>query len=286
MPVVDGKPAVAKGVLGIIDCSHASAADFEEDHAIKAVKKLDGLITTFCSPLGPGGQPLAPDLCLKDHILKNVRALAADGASKERRALARAVHHIFRKCKFLIRDPAHAIRIAVKNSLHADACFDEVWSEMFDKRHALAPDIMYSDKWRDLLTNVQKDTSVTAVRVPTAAGVGDQQPLALVFKCLAFAKQRFDSSAEPVVKMALMLVPICVLLAYIGSDMRHAKDKRDRALALLKRLNARFCLSLGLSADWGIITQAFLRLFDQADHDISESVAHIEALIGTDDALH
>ena len=40
----------------------------------------------------------------------------------------------------------------------------------------------------------------------------------------------------PVAKMALMLVPIAVLLAYIGSDMRHAKEKRDRALALLKRL--------------------------------------------------
>ena len=67
-------------------------------------------------------------------------------------------------------------------------------------------------------------------------GVGDQQPLALVFKCLAFAKQRFDSSAGPVAEMALMLVPIAVLLAYIGSDMRHTKEKRDRALALLKRL--------------------------------------------------
>ena len=279
MPVVDGEPAVAKGVLGIVDCSHASAADFEEDHAIKAMRKVDGLITTFFAHLwARGGQPLAPDLCLKEHILKNVRALAADGASEERRALARAAKLIFRNRKLLIRDPAHAIRIAVKNSLHADACFDEVWSEIFDKRHALAPDIMHSDKWRDLLTNVQKDTSVTAVAVP---GVGDQQPLALVFKCLAFAKQRFDSSAGPVAKMALMLVPIAVLLAYIDSDMRHAKDKRDRALALLKRLNAKFCLSLGLSADWGITTQAFLRLFDQADHDISESVAHIEALIDT-----
>ena len=57
-PVADGSPAVAKGILGIVDCSHASAADFEEDHAIKAVRKLDGLITKFCSPLGPGGQPL------------------------------------------------------------------------------------------------------------------------------------------------------------------------------------------------------------------------------------
>ena len=106
---------------------------------------------------------------------------------------------------------------------------------------------MHSDKWRYLLTNVQKDASVTTtVAVP---GVGGQQPLALVYKCLAFAKQRFDSSAGPVATMALMLVPIAVLLAHIGSDMRHAKDRRDRALALLKRLNAKLCLSLGLSAD-------------------------------------
>ena len=150
-PVADGKPAVAKGVLGIVDCSHASIEDFEEDHAIKAVKKIDGLITIFCSALGPGGQPLAPDLSLKDHILQNVRALAADGAPKERRGLALAVKEIFRNGGLLIRDSAHAIRIAVNKSLHADRRFDAVWTELFDKRHALAPDIMFSDKWQDLL---------------------------------------------------------------------------------------------------------------------------------------
>ena len=61
-PVADGKPAVAKGILGIVDCSHENTAEFEEDHAVIAVKKLDGLITKFCSARGPGGQPLAPDL--------------------------------------------------------------------------------------------------------------------------------------------------------------------------------------------------------------------------------
>ena len=70
-------------------------------------------------------------------------------------------------------------------------------------------------------------------------------------------------------KIALMLVPIAVLLSYIGSDKRHANDKRERAVSLLKKMNAKFCLALGLSADWGIVTQAFLRLFDQSDHDIA-----------------
>ena len=142
-PVADGKPAVAKGILGIVDCSHESTAEFEEDHAVVAVKQLDELITRFCSARGPGGQPLAPDLSLKDHILKRVRTLAADGAPKERRALAHAVKTIFRNCKLIIRDSAHAIRIAVKKSLHADECFNEVWTELFDKRHALAPDNVF-----------------------------------------------------------------------------------------------------------------------------------------------
>ena len=64
MPVADGKPAVAKGILGIVDCTHASAADHEEDHAVKAVRKLDELITTFCSPLGPGGGSCWRQTCL------------------------------------------------------------------------------------------------------------------------------------------------------------------------------------------------------------------------------
>ena len=119
-----------------------------------------------------------------------------------------------------------------------------------------------------------------AVRVPL-----NQQPLALVFKCIAFAKQRFDSTADPVAKMALMLVPIATLLAYIGSDKRHDKKQRDRAVALLQKLDAKFCLSLGLSADWGIVCQSFLRLFDLADHDIAKSTTEVDALIDTLTAL-
>ena len=82
-----------------MDYLHASIAEFEEDHAIVAVKKLDGLITKCCSARGPRGQPLAPDLSLKGHTLESVRTMAADGAPKERRALPHAVKTIFRNCK-------------------------------------------------------------------------------------------------------------------------------------------------------------------------------------------
>ena len=41
-----------------------------------------------------------------------------------------------------MRDPAHALRIAVKHKLHRDYVCCEVWNEVFNKRHALVPDKM------------------------------------------------------------------------------------------------------------------------------------------------
>ena len=60
-----------------------------------------------------------------------------------------AAQELFPNLLIVIRDPAHAIRIA-SQSLHCDEVFGEVWRELFDNQHALAPDIMNSDKWRNL----------------------------------------------------------------------------------------------------------------------------------------
>ena len=66
-----------------------------------------------------------------------------------------------------------------------------------------------------------------------------------------------------------MLLPLATLLSYIGSDMRHDAEQRSKALRLLKMFDTEFCIGLGLSADWGLGCQAFLRLFDCAEHDIA-----------------
>ena len=87
------------------------------------------------------------------------------------------------------------------------------------------------------------------------------RPLAVVLEHLRFAKQRFDSSADPLAKVAFMLLPIATLLAYIGSDNRHKNVDRARAKKLLKKLDSKFALAIAVSADWGIVCQAFLRLF-------------------------
>ena len=246
------------GVLGVLHCSKKHACDFEDDHAVTAVKQLDGFMTRFCTPLGPsvrggrqrGPQPLACDVMLKAEIMKKVTCFAADGASKERRALALAVREVFPNVLIVIRDPAHAIRIASK-SLHCDALFGEVWDELFDGRHALAPDLMNSDKWHSLLVAIQEDNAALM------AAPGQAQPMARVLRNLAFAKQRFDSTASPVAKIALMFLPVATLLSYIASDRRHEKEQRDKAVSLLKKLDSKFCTATGVSADWGIIVVGF-----------------------------
>ena len=67
----------ASGVLGLLDCAKKHAEDFEEDHAVTAVKQLDDFLTRFCTPLGRvprrrAPQPLACDEALKKHIRENV----------------------------------------------------------------------------------------------------------------------------------------------------------------------------------------------------------------------
>ena len=99
--------------------------------------------------------------------------------------------------------------------------------------------------------------------------------MAVALKHLRFAKQRFDSVADPMAKVAFMLLPLGTLLASIGSDERHKPDMRSRALKLLKKLDSTFALVIVLSADWGIVTQASLRLFVKTSHDIAKTHAEI-----------
>lgn len=241
------EPFYAKGILGVLDCERERTTDFETDHAVVAVRKLEELVLRFCTAMWKRGQPLAPDLALSDHIFKRVYTIAADGAADERRALFLAAIRVFTSVVLVIRDPAHAIRISVKVPLHSDAVFGEVWTELFDKRHALVPDIQNSEKWRNLFRVIQSEV---------LAMPGQTQPLACVLKHLSFAKQRFDSAASPEGKLALMLLPVATLLSSIASDQRHNRDQRQRATETLKKFTSKFSLALGLSADWGIVCEA------------------------------
>ena len=262
------EPFVHRGILGVMSLAKSAVGDFEEDHALIGVRKLDEFLNKFCTPLSKEGRPLDTDITLKEHIRQHVRTFAVDGASKERRALKLAANVLFPNFVLLLRDAAHALRIAIKDPLHFDALFGEVWKALFDERHALVPDVMNSKKWRDLLQHIQQ----VVLRIPC-----ESRPLAVVLKHLRFAKQRFDSSADPVAKVAFMLLPIATMLACIGSDQRHKLCDRTRAKMLLKKLDSKFALAIGVSADWGLVTQAFIRLFDKTSHDIAKTESELHA---------
>ena len=106
-------------------------------------------------------QRLACDEALKRHILQTVLCVAADGDGHGRRILFLAAREVFPNLLIVIRDSAHAIRIA-SQALHTDGVFGEVWDELFDARHALVPDLMNSKKWHGLLA-----VSYTHLTLPT-----------------------------------------------------------------------------------------------------------------------
>ena len=102
---------------------------------------------------------------------------------------------------------------------------------------------------------------------------------------VAIAKQRFDSTADPVAKVALRTLPLATLLAHTASDRRLDKDKRDSATALLQKLDTQFCTAIGVSADWGLVCTWFVRVFDEAYHDIAKSRSEIDCMLETLDAV-
>ena len=85
-----------------------------------------------------------------------------------------------------------------------------------------------------------------------------QSPLRVALKHFAFAKIRFDATADPCAKVALMLLPLATLLAYLVADERLKKVDRDKAAATLRLMTTEFCYSIGIFEDWGLVCQAFL----------------------------
>ena len=111
---------------------------------------------------------------------------------------------------------------------------------------------MNSKKWQDLLQNIQKQL----FRIPR-----EDQPLAVIFKHLSFAKQRFESPADPRAKVAFMLLPLAtrrgVLAAAeyaVASNMQNNCENQQDAGGVLEDLgiSKSFLESLGrfLEQSW------------------------------------
>ena len=136
----------------------------------------------------------------------------ADGAASAQKALRFLATGPMPNMLCIGRDWSHAVSVATKGALHADADFREWWSDVFDDRHALVPDIKNSEEWTEMLLLCQR-------RVLGSVGVqgGDMRK---VIRVMSFAKQRFDSCRTPQQQFCCMVVAIAMLLGYVASDSR------------------------------------------------------------------
>ena len=258
----DPNPFAADGILGVLECHIESLESAQEDYGVRGVDQFVTFLKQFCTPLK--GEF---DQALYDKIVGAVRMLSSDGAASERKQLFYIVRQVCPNVTMIARDIAHAVRIAAHKPLHNDHVFGVVWDELFGKKHALVPDIQHSDKYKDLLQAAQE----RVLAIP-----GALRPMDVVLKHLSFAKQRFDSFAEPAAKLALMLLPVAVLLSHIASDERCEKARRDRAVHVLKLFKPEFCMAMGLSADFGLLVNGFIRIFDCGNHDIANSQRELD----------
>jgi len=177
----------------------------------------------------------------------------------------------------VVEDPAHGLRIATVKPLQLESYVGEIQEELFNKRHALIPDIQNSGKWREILRGIR--TSV--LRMP---GLQRDGALKVVLHHLAYAKVRMDSTADPLAKLCLMLMPVAFLLSFISADERCNSAQRDRARQLLSKCQPKLLIGAGVSADWGLICIACLRLFDRLNHDISNSADELKDFCDTIEA--
>ncbi|CAE8652909.1 unnamed protein product, partial [Polarella glacialis] len=183
-------------------------------------------------------------------VVKMIEEACADWNGKVDAGLLQHVTNIFRhyssdqgssaaKCGHLLPekfpnhvwssyDPAHQLRTASRDPLHAVPEFDAQWQRLFGGRHALVPDIKNSDLWRSKL--IACEQYVLERREQHGGNVK------AILKHLSFAKQRFDSIADPMMKYCVLIVSIAMLLAMQAADPRNDKHLRERAEETLQHM--------------------------------------------------
>ena len=153
----------------------------------------------------------------------------------------------------LLRDPVHALRTSTTEPLKISANFQEFWEDIFNKRHALVPDIQNSVAWQRRLVLAQQHV----IEVTGKQGGG----ITCALRHLSFAKQRFDSATGPARKCCCMLSAIVILLVVVVGDSRLASDQRGRAQALLDHMTPRRITTAGLFADYTAECSRMFRRF-------------------------
>ena len=235
--------------------------DFDEDYGMRVVNKLRKVIRLFFKELGSDH----PDDSQVQSFCDKVRLVTAD------LALGKACEYMMSSGLFpnLItyqRDPSHAIRIAIRDPLHRGERIGVLMNMLFNDEHSLLKDLRFSDLWHAKVTYWQKE--LIKKRGFLGGDVKD------IIRNFSFAPQRFESFCTPLFQVLIAIPAICLTLKHIAEDGRDA-GAVQRALTLMKAINAQWILDVGLTSDYGSISLELLRQFDRHSRDPSTTKKHI-----------
>ena len=120
---------VLKGVLCVVATSEATATPemWDNDHSERYASSVHNAARlAFTSSDG------VVDEALFNHFRLKVRALCADGCPHAAKTLRVLRRNYFPNAQFLFKDFSHTLRIAAREPLLAEECFNEVWKDLFD----------------------------------------------------------------------------------------------------------------------------------------------------------
>ena len=259
---IDAHPLrVHEGVLTVLRHGGQSTAmsceDLDQDYSLRVADSVQVAMERLATPLG-GSEP---DQAVLDKFRQCLRSYASDGGAPVRKC-GQLLQERYPQLKLMIHDRAHVIRRAAL-PLTLEEKFHTFWHHVFDKRHAVVPDLQNSSEWLLRLELIQREL----LQHSPMSG-----RLRQAIRTIGFAKQRFDSFASPQAKYVALLVPIAILLASTASDTRKDNKVRQRCLEGLRRMTAEHTLLAGLAADFSSEVLRFVRQHDVRDHDIATTL--------------
>ena len=228
--------------------------EWNDDFCQREAESIMRGIRDFCT-----GREYGFDTGLFEHMRVAIHIYVSDGCAAALKTGRMLKTSQLQNIAFMIRDPAHAIRIAARDPLHAEERFGEFWTRVFDSKHALVRDIQHSDQIRAKLESCQ-----ARVREVMGSQGGGLQS---ILKHLSAAKQRFESFASPARRYCLLLNSLALLLALIATDVRKDKATREAAEQALEAITPDSIVVSGLTADYTAECLDFVRKFDRSNVD-------------------
>ena len=205
-------PLVADGLLGVYKTGASVPENTLEEHdADKSQVMADSISTVIARACQDPEGKSDEDFCSR--LKQHVRHFAADQCASARKCgRLLATSDQFPNLVWVSHDPAHQVRIAYQDPLHAMPEFHEQWERLFAPgkgKHALIPDIQNSEVWKARLTAAQE---------AVLRHHGSQAGVEKAIRSLSFSQPRFDSSATPMLKYLCMIRAMAVLCAMQAAD--------------------------------------------------------------------